>query len=156
MTDFSDAKEYLAHFGVKGMKWGVRRDRSPVPITTSHVPGKKVSAKGGKYQPASEDAVRARELKQKARKSTTDALSNKELQDVVNRMNLEQQYNRLDQTKSARGKNFIKKMIKNDAGNVVITGVDTHPKFKDTGKLDNAVHVAKTVNSLAKLMAGNK
>lgn len=85
----------LSHYGVKGMKWGRRKDRSPVDIQTSAEPGKRVQAKGGENQPASEDARRAAAAKQKAKASTTDALSNKELQELVTRMNLEQQYSRL-------------------------------------------------------------
>lgn len=86
-------KDFLEHFGVKGMRWGVRKDA--VEVSTSSAPGRKVSAIGGQNQPAHDDAVRAAASKQKAKASTTDALSTKELQDLVTRMNLEQQYSNL-------------------------------------------------------------
>lgn len=89
------ADEVLKHYGVKGMKWGKRKDRGPVSVTTSTSPGRKVKAKGGTGQPASEDAIRTAATKQRAKKSTTDSLSTKELQELVTRMNLEQQYARL-------------------------------------------------------------
>lgn len=69
--------DVLAHYGVKGMKWGVRRKRT--------APG----------EPAHGDAKRAKRVVSRARTSGTDAISNKDLQAAITRMNLEQQYNRL-------------------------------------------------------------
>ena len=88
-------ENFLAHYGVKGMKWGVRRDKSPTAVEVNARPGRYVKAKGGKYQDVSEDAIKAAVARQKARKSTTDSLSNPELQALVQRMNLEQQYSNL-------------------------------------------------------------
>lgn len=70
-------EEALAHYGIKGMKWGVRR--------------KNPSAS----EPGSEDSERAEAAKSKAKAKGSKALSNRELQDLINRMNLEQQYERL-------------------------------------------------------------
>lgn len=64
--------DFLEHYGVKGMKWGVRKDR-----------------------PTSADVAGVKEAKSKVRRGDTSALSNKELQSVVTRMNLDQQYSRL-------------------------------------------------------------
>ena len=72
-------EQVLAHYGIKGMHWGVRR-------------GRNVSAK----HPPSEDFTRTRATKQQAKESGTKSLSNKEMQDVINRLNLEQQYARLN------------------------------------------------------------
>lgn len=100
--------DVLEHYGVKGMKWGVRkRPRTPVGVTISQQPGKRVRAKGGENQPASEDAKQVAEYRQKAKRSTTDSLSTKELQTLVNRMNLEQQYSRMNQHNVSLGKKFM-------------------------------------------------
>lgn len=83
--------EYLAHYGVKGMRWGVRKkDRG--------------SSDDG---PKSEDASRARAHRSTVKKGGTDALSNKELQELVTRLNLEQQYSRLNAETTTAGKRFV-------------------------------------------------
>lgn len=111
-------EEVLAHYGVKGMRWGVRKDRGdrdaifrkrakekkPVDVSVSQQPGKYVKGKGGQNQSASEDAITAATYRQKARASTTDSLSNKELQALVTRMNLEQQYNNLSSQSDRRSR----------------------------------------------------
>lgn len=97
----------LAHYGVKGMRWGVRRPEGsgPVAVTTRETPGRKVRASGGQGHKPSEDAVRATVLKQRAKKSSVHSLSNKDLQDLVTRMNLEKQYSTL------KGDNAFKKGV---------------------------------------------
>lgn len=76
--------EVLEHYGVKGMRWGVRRSSSS--------------------SSDSEDAMRAKASRAKIKRGDTGPLSNKELQDLVTRMNLEQQYSRLSgQPSSAKG-----------------------------------------------------
>lgn len=79
-------EEFLAHFGVRGMKWGVRRSRSSRP------------------HPSSPEAARAAHLQVKARKSGTHSLTNPELQTLVTRMNLETQYSNLNQRQVNKGR----------------------------------------------------
>ena len=115
----------LAHYGIKGMRWGVRRDRSPVDVTVKTKPGSRVKAEGGHNQPASEDAVTAARLHQMAKKSTTDSLSTKDLQLLVNRMNLERQFQSLEKegVRDSKGKKaakaFLKEGGKEFAGSVI-------------------------------------
>lgn len=105
---------FLAHYGVKGMRWGYTTKSDGTQVATLQrekksrlTPGAKdvtvtqrragtlVRAKGGQRQKASEDAVKAEAVRQKSRKSTTDSLSNRELKAAIERMNLEQQYAKL-------------------------------------------------------------
>lgn len=72
-------EEVLAHFGVKGMHWGSRK-----------------AAKGEAIKSTiSDDARAAGDAFVKSKKVGLHSLSNQELQDLVTRMNLEQQLSKL-------------------------------------------------------------
>lgn len=70
----------VKHYGIKGMKWGVRRKEG--------ADGRVV---GGSKRPASSDHTEAQAL----RKKKVSELSNAELRRLNDRMNLEQNYARL-------------------------------------------------------------
>jgi hypothetical protein len=93
--------DVLAHFGVKGMKWGVRKSSGGGSSSAAPKPKPKVS----------EDAAAAKAAKAKAKTHSTDALSNKELQHLVNRMNLEQQYGRLKKGNPNPGVKFARELL---------------------------------------------
>lgn len=109
----------IFHHGVKGQKWGVRKDevtsrggatKGPTSVVISQKkPGTFAKAKGGKGHPIHEDALVALEARQRAKASTTDALSNAELKKVVERMNLEQQYSNLafQSDRRSKGMRFV-------------------------------------------------
>lgn len=110
--------DILKHYGVRGMKWGVRKEKKPAsspapkPVTLkSRFGNRVVTAKGGKGYGLSEDATRAAVLKRQARKSNVRSLSNKELSDLVLRMNLEQQYSRLNQNNILKGRDQVKELL---------------------------------------------
>lgn len=114
-------EEVLQHAGVKGMRWGVRKDtgggKDQKAVTVTTKPGKGVvKTSGGKGHTPSEDAINKATTKQKAKGSSTDALSNQELQVLVKRMQLEQQYKNLSsQTKKQNaGAKFVKGLVKNE------------------------------------------
>lgn len=88
-------EDFLAHYGIKGMRWGVRRSQEPSKVRTSLSPGRRVRTTGGEGQKASADAVRAAIYKQKARRSTTDSLSDAELKKLLGRMKMETEYKKL-------------------------------------------------------------
>lgn len=95
--------EELIHYGVKGMKWGIRKDRSS--STGSKTP--KLTAKDYSDIKRGVDETnrsvsaysnyRSSKQKRKAVKNATknidlSNMSDKELRNAVNRMNMEQQY----------------------------------------------------------------
>lgn len=131
-SDDNSLEDALAHYGVKGMKWGVRKTaaqrsapsevkvdsktarRGATDIKVKARAGKGVvSTKGGKKNVADKDAVEAKASRQKAKASTTDSLSNAELKKVVDRMQLEQKYRELQkkEPRVAKGKEFIKQLF---------------------------------------------
>lgn len=80
----------LAHYGVKGMKWGVRRNK-----------GRGYSKNTSGW---SKDAKRVNAIKKKS----ISQMSNEELRTVNKRLQLEQEYNRLNPSNVQKGLNFIK------------------------------------------------
>lgn len=79
----SEAEELLEHYGVKGMRWGVRKNPAKSPIK------ERVSSK---YQELSN-------LK-KAHDGTVQNMSKKQLQDTVKRMRQETEFKRLSNSKN--------------------------------------------------------
>lgn len=100
--------EFLEHYGIPGMRWG-KRNAAPdykksIKISTygGNSPHKNLSAK-----PVSIDAMKARNYQVKVKSGGTSALTTKQLQELVNRQNLEQQYSRLNPPQVSAGKQII-------------------------------------------------
>lgn len=86
-TDFAErgatsVEDTLAHYGRKGMKWGRHI------FTTGGRSKTSTDSSSTKKREVSEDHARATE----ALKKHPSSLSNKEMQDLITRMNLEKQY----------------------------------------------------------------
>lgn len=129
----SALENVLSHYGVKGMKWGVRRADSGSESAS----------------PASADHNSAVAAQNKINTGGTKSLSNQELQGLINRMNLERQYNTMavqHRTEIDRGIQATQKLLK------VGKTVEDVRKFMGTptGKavkkgLKGALQVAKVV-----------
>lgn len=109
--------DILAHYGVKGQKWGVRKPEGShhaTPVTANPRPGKKrIKTSGGKGHAPSHDAIDTAIIKRKARASSTSSLSNQELQSAIKRMQLEQQFSNLrtQSSRVGRGKLVVKELL---------------------------------------------
>lgn len=97
-ANFERENAELEHYGIKGMKWGVRKNRVSGP---SSAPAKSKST-------MSPDVKRVSEIKSKVKSKGRDSLSNDEMQDLVKRMNLEQQYSNLNPNKAKKGMDYLK------------------------------------------------
>lgn len=98
------------------MRWG-RRAR--VEVTESVATPK---------PPASSDALKTSEYKQRAKVGGTAALNTKELQELVNRQNLEQQYDRLNPAPIGKGQKFMTETLPTVMG-VASTGAAAYRTF---------------------------
>ena len=118
MPDGMEMVDFLMHYGVKGMKWGVRKNRpsaadGPVEVNTTANPGRRVKTTGGQFHNASPDAIKKAKYHQIAKKSSVDALSNDELKLLVERMNLEVRYNELNFKTKSQGEQWVVNALKN-------------------------------------------
>jgi 2'-5' RNA ligase len=95
----------LAHYGVKGMKWGVRR--TDAQLASSPAP---------RAPRMSEDARKAYNLQDKIESRGTTALSNQEMRQYLERVDLERRYSQTISSPSSknqldRGHDQVKKIL---------------------------------------------
>lgn len=127
--------DYLAHYGVPGMKWGVRRKQ----VSS----GSKKSRRQKRRATYSKDYLESEPLRKKNYKQ----LSNAELNKLNKRMNLEQNYKRLNPKGIDKGIAVSKKIIAVGATAAGIYALSKNP-WVGVGKniltTANAARVAKT------------
>lgn len=93
--------EEIIHYGVLGMKWGRRKDRGNSAVSNKST-----------EDHSSDDAKTASASREKAKTKGLSSLSNKELRDLNERMNLEQNYSRLTSESKAKGRDVVGGIIK--------------------------------------------
>lgn len=113
MTSFDEA---LAHFGVKGMKWGVHRTASQLSVGPSA------------------DAERAAAAKKTIKVGGTKALSNAELQHLVTRLNLERQLKQINPSNKEKAARFAADLLLG-VGKQQVTRIATDVAAKQVSNL---------------------
>jgi hypothetical protein len=99
----NNSNDFLEHYGIKGMRWGRRRALSNVESSSTS----SVKATPIEKPKASADASAVSTYKSRVAAGGVDALSTKELQQLVNRQNLEQQYAKLNPAPVSAGQKFM-------------------------------------------------
>jgi len=89
-----DYRDYLEHYGVLGMHWGIRKDENGV--------------RRGRRRAISDDYKKTREL----RKQSPRTMTNTELRLLNERLNLEKQYKNLNPKKVAAGQKFLAEILR--------------------------------------------
>jgi hypothetical protein len=97
---------FLRHYGIAGMRWGKRKS-SPSYDKSVKTFGGDRAHKNLNVSPKSVDAMKARNYQTRVKNAGTDALSTKELQNLVTRMNLEQQYSKMNPPKVSAGAQIV-------------------------------------------------
>jgi 2'-5' RNA ligase len=95
--------DVLEHYGVKGMKWGVRRSQAQLDAAPSH-------------SPSTDSSTAAKAVDKASNAGGLHVLSNQELQQAITRMNLESQYHNLStsahKSEIDRGLQSTQKLLK--------------------------------------------
>ena len=98
-------KKTLSHHGIKGQKWGIRRYQNPDGSYTA-AGRKRYSGKSSPH----EDYTKAHS------KQSVKQMSDKELRERLNRLNMEQQYSKMNPSNIQKGKNGVNKLLKGFGG----------------------------------------
>ena len=110
--------EVLEHYGILGMRWGVRR--TPEQLGRDRARRKK---KGKPVTPISEDAKRKQATQAKIKKEGINTVSNNELKELNKRLNMEQQYRNMTKEQKRKLSDQDKKLIGdiiNAAGKITV------------------------------------
>ena len=108
MVDSNDIESHLAHYGVLGMKWGVRKDRRTGARSGSPRAGKKKTKR-------EEREISNRKRASQNRRTLTDA----DIEKRIKRLEMERKLQKLTEQDVAPGKAFAKQIM-SDQGRKVI------------------------------------
>ena len=135
----------LYHFGIKGMKWGIRR----TPIQLGHATKNKNQRKNDKQvlnKKARIEKKKREVLKSRSAKELykyANLFDTRELQEAYNRLQLERNIQNLVPKEVKKGQNFTQKVIK--SGRTVSDLLDTGTKlYNNVAKIYNSTENGRT------------
>ncbi len=154
----------LLHYGVKGMKWGKRREpigNGSVTVETGMTKKGQatVSTSGGSGAKAHPDAIGAAKTRAVLTKSGTNALSNKDLQSLSQRIQLERQVGQLTAKPKSTGRRFVEglagdilkqqvRTVANDQAAKQVKSMMDKQGVKKPGKADRPKKQSKLADKL--------
>ena len=91
----------LAHYGILGMKWGIRRTEAQL-----------ARARGKTKSDDADDNEKKTSSASSSKKKSVSEMSDDELRKAVNRLQLEKQYRDLSPKNVSAGQRFVNKVMK--------------------------------------------
>lgn len=140
MPEVVEVDDFFAHYGIKGMRWGVRKRRSAGGGSSKSKPSKSASAKPQNH---TETPVHKQAASQTPGKTSggvhtpsnrlppheVKKLTDKELKDRIARIELEQKYAKLTAPQLSPGRKMVNEILANTARNSaqsILSTVSTH------------------------------
>ena len=106
----------LYHYGIKGMRWGVRRTQQQLGHSPKKVSGKSKNVSSNpKKVIAKSKKISSRQQRRNEMKNMSDA----ELRSRINRIQMEKQYMQLTEPQLSPCKKFVKDVLTNAAKQTV-------------------------------------
>lgn len=138
---------YLQHYGVLGMRWGVRRTPAQLGRSSNGSTKQKRFSIGLKKSVPKQDAQSIKP-KQKTIKDLTDD----ELRQKINRLRMEQEYRNLSPAQISTGKKVVDRILKN----VVTPAAEDVAKQLTKSMMTKAVNKAFNLDDELKVYTNNK
>lgn len=107
----------LTHHGIKGMHWGVIRTPEQLQRAQGHISTASNIVKEAKNINNSVSNIRSN-----TKKKNLSTMSDQELRDRVNRLNLEQQYTQLSGNKVSKGQQYVRNTLEVAGSTLAIAG----------------------------------
>lgn len=116
-------EDFLCHYGVLGMKWGVRKSRPKSSVTSSR----------NKFKKSKKTSIKSVKANKKKKVKVKD-LSDADLQKRINRLQMEKRYRDLKKDELSEGRKLVGDIMKT-VGKTVGVQVGTYAAAKVINKL---------------------
>lgn len=174
MTEVDD---FLEHYGVKGMRWGVRRSASELARGSSSEsttkksnrpawqspPSKaksamdkpvklsrKESRRAKKQKELSKDAIEFNSLKQKVKKNGLESLTNDDLKKINQRMELQQKYSKAFPKKKNPFVEILVEGVLSEVGTTAVSAAIAKGDPIKTAKIKTAIELGRVARAATK------